>query len=155
MSRGHTSRNLLALHAPALCGALGLMLAASLAAQPQGDGPWPQSPPGHQGLSATAWNDMVQRVATDSRFTHTRALLVLRHGTLIGEAYFNGSGPEDLNDLRSVTKSVVSMTMGVAIARGEVPRTNAKIRDLLPSYAHHLDSLKSGSCEVEPLECSL
>ena len=37
-----------------------------------------------------------------------KSLLVERNGVIVAENYFNGDGPEDLHDVRSVTKSFSS-----------------------------------------------
>ncbi len=107
-------------------------------AQPKGTGPWPVSAETDQGFAAGTFQELVNRINEDPGFTRARALLLVRHGTLVGEAYFNGTQSNDLHDLRSVTKSVTSMATGIAIARGEVPSVQAKIKDLLPAYAQHL-----------------
>ena len=45
-------------------------------------------------------------------------MLVLRHGKPIFEHYWNGYGKDTLHDLRSATKSITSLMVGIAIDKG-------------------------------------
>ena len=49
------------------------------------------------------------------------SLLVQRNGVLVGEEYFNGFTPDSIHDVRSVTKSVISILIGMAIEEGFIP----------------------------------
>jgi CubicO group peptidase (beta-lactamase class C family) len=76
------------------------------------------------------------------------ALLVSRGGRTLFEYYGVGEdqrwsvtrdnvtfGPTVLHDLRSVTKSVVGMLYGIALADGKVPPPEARLYDQFPEYA--------------------
>lgn len=79
------------------------------------------------------------------------ALLVAKGGTTLFEHYGKGEdedifrnifrgnmvtfGPEVLHDLRSVSKSVVALAYGVALAEGKVPPPEARLYDQFPEYA--------------------
>lgn len=52
-------------------------------------------------------------------------------GRAIGDVTFDG---ETLHDLRSVSKSIVSLLYGIALERGEVPRLDTPILELFPEY---------------------
>src|SRR5262245_28938283 len=45
-----------------------------------------------------------------------------------------GFAPETLHDLRSVTKSVVALLYGIALADGKVPALDAVLVDQFPEY---------------------
>lgn len=75
------------------------------------------------------------------------AVLVARHGTLVLERYYPGEdeswgrplgtvafGPEVRHDLRSVTKSVVGLLYGIALAEGAVPSLDTPLVELFPEY---------------------
>lgn len=75
------------------------------------------------------------------------AVLVSRAGELVIERYYDGVdenwgrplghrafGPETLHDLRSVTKSIVSLLYGCALDRGIVPALDAPLMDQFPEY---------------------
>jgi CubicO group peptidase (beta-lactamase class C family) len=74
-------------------------------------------------------------------------LVIARRGQLALERYYPGVdrswgrplgevafGPETLHDLRSVTKSIVGLLYGVALADGTVPAPDAILVDQFPEY---------------------
>lgn len=74
-------------------------------------------------------------------------VIVAREGEVLAEAYFPGSderwgtplndrhhGPETLHDLRSVTKSVVGLLYGIALADGVVPDLDESLIAQFPEY---------------------
>jgi CubicO group peptidase (beta-lactamase class C family) len=75
------------------------------------------------------------------------AVVVQRSGTILFERYFPGedwfgSRPlghvtfdgSTLHDLRSVTKSVISLMYAIALEQGKVPSLNARLLDSFPEY---------------------
>ncbi len=59
-------------------------------------------------------------------------MVVVRCGTRVAERYFNGADAATLHDVRSATKSITALLVGIAIERGLLPGTEASIADLLP-----------------------
>ena len=55
-----------------------------------------------------------------------------RLGAPLGRVAF---GPDVLHDLRSVSKSVVGLAYGIALAEGKVPPPEAKLYAQFPEYA--------------------
>ena len=68
-----------------------------------------------------------------------RSLLVVRRGRLVLERYFGGSTRDDLADVRSVTKSVVSTLAGLAVERGHLTGLDATLGEVLPADTPGLD----------------
>jgi CubicO group peptidase (beta-lactamase class C family) len=62
---------------------------------------------------------------------YVRFLLVERNGVLVMEEYFNGSGEEDPVDVRSVTKTVTSTLIGIAIDEGLIRSVDETVGDFL------------------------
>lgn len=73
------------------------------------------------------------------RLRGVHSLLILRHGELVHEEYFNGSTPTHSHQLRSVTKSVASLLAGIAIGRGLLDESD-RVIDVLPDYVSTDDS---------------
>ena len=84
----------------------------------------------------------------DGRVVGLHALLVSKGGRMLFEHYGTGVdeswgtplgtvafGPTVLHDLRSVTKSIVGMLYGIALAGGKVPPPEAKLYEQFPEYA--------------------
>jgi CubicO group peptidase (beta-lactamase class C family) len=67
---------------------------------------------------------------------NTTSVLVMRGGAIEYERYFAGTGPETLQDPRSVGKSITALAVGVAIERGAIPGVTAQafayLKDLEP-----------------------
>ena len=71
---------------------------------------------------------MLGRAASDAAaMPRFRSLLVARHGKLVAENYFGGADNATVFDLRSVTKSVVSMLTGIAVQTGKLPSIDATV----------------------------
>src|SRR5262249_36273337 len=84
----------------------------------------------------------------DSRLDGLHAVLVSQGGNLVFEYYGRGEdetesrghfgpvtfGPDVPHDLRSVSKSVVGLAYGIALAAGKVPPPEAKLYDQFPEY---------------------
>jgi CubicO group peptidase (beta-lactamase class C family) len=100
--------------------------------------------------AVAADGDFTARLAEmqrDGRVSGLHTLLVSRGGRLLFEYYGQGEdeswgtplgkvtfGPTVLHDLRSVSKSVVGMLYGIALADGKVPAPEAKLYDQFPEY---------------------
>jgi CubicO group peptidase (beta-lactamase class C family) len=63
------------------------------------------------------------------------SLLLARDGKLVVEEYFHGWDADDLHRVASVTKSVDSLLVGIAIDRGEIAGVDVPILELLPDRA--------------------
>jgi CubicO group peptidase (beta-lactamase class C family) len=86
--------------------------------------PWAKATPAEADMDEV----MLGRAASDAAaMPRFRSLLVARHGKLVAENYFGGADASTLFDLRSVTKSVVSILTGIAIQMGELPNTDAVV----------------------------
>lgn len=103
----------------------------------------------HRSL-AQASQEIDQRLAQaeqGGRVFGLHALLVSRGGTLVFEYYGRGEdeslgrslgtvvfATDVLHDLRSVSKSVVGLAYGIALAAGKVPPPEAKLYEQFPEY---------------------
>ncbi|OMD57378.1 serine hydrolase domain-containing protein [Paenibacillus odorifer] len=68
------------------------------------------------------------------------SMLIVRHGKLIFERYYNDHHAGALNDLRSATKSFVSVLTGIAIGRGEMPDLHISVSEVLRKHIPYLHS---------------
>lgn len=77
------------------------------------------------------------------------AVVVVRRGKLVMDRYFTGADerwgtplgkvvhmPEQMHDLRSITKSVVSLLVGIAIGEGKFPSLDSSAIDFFPEHSH-------------------
>jgi CubicO group peptidase (beta-lactamase class C family) len=63
------------------------------------------------------------------------ALLIARHGKLVYERYWNGFNRDKPHDLRSATKSITSLLVGVALEQQLLPGVETRVTPLLQRYA--------------------
>jgi CubicO group peptidase (beta-lactamase class C family) len=92
---------------------------------------WSTTRPADSGIDATAlesiYSDMTQEPNHD-----LKGIVIVRDGHLVSEHYFNGDSTISLHDIRSATKSVTSVLMGIAIQKGLVHGVNDPISLYLP-----------------------
>lgn len=74
--------------------------------------------------------------------TGIKSLLVSRNGVLVSEGYFTERGADDLYHVRSVTKSVVSALIGIAIDEGFIESTDQTLIEFIDPLGYMLDEDK-------------
>jgi CubicO group peptidase (beta-lactamase class C family) len=93
---------------------------------------WPQSAPEDQGMDSAELAAMLGWI--EDRNTGIRSVTVVRHGTVVLDAYISPFTSSDRHEIRSCTKSVLSMLVGIAIDRGDLPGLDTPILDFFPGY---------------------
>jgi CubicO group peptidase (beta-lactamase class C family) len=78
---------------------------------------WAVSSPDAEGIDAAGLQTALGHGTTIGGL---RSILIIRHGHLVAERYFAGAPPDSLYAIRSVTKSVISLLVGIAIQRGDI-----------------------------------
>ena len=74
---------------------------------------------------------------------YTRFLLVERNGVLVMEDYFNRADPAMPLDVRSVTKTVTSILIGIAVDQGLIRNLNETVGDYLAPVVPSLTADKA------------
>jgi len=118
----------------AVVAVLGTTLASGCAAGLMGGREWRSATPEAQRLDASRLRALVGRMERGT-YGEMSSLLIVRHGRLVVERYFRGAGPDDPQPLQSVTKSVTSVLVGIAMDQGRIPRLDAPVADFLPNCA--------------------
>jgi CubicO group peptidase (beta-lactamase class C family) len=107
------------------------------------------------GLSHADVTDLVNAIcAGEAGVIHS--FLLVAGGDLVVEEYFHGYGRDDLHRLASVTKSVSSLLLGVAIDQGKISSVDTPVLSFFPDLKrpaskrwqdetlHHLLSMSMG-----------
>ena len=76
---------------------------------------WPTGTPAEVGLDESLLDAAADNAALSA---DVRSLLVVRHGKLVFERYFNGSDAGEANTIASASKSILSVATGMAIDEG-------------------------------------
>jgi len=99
--------------------------------QPDG---WPVRSAEEVGIDPEALEALVDAIiGGDAGVLHS--VLVARSGALVLEEYFHGYRPDDLHPLRSCTKSVSSLLVGLAIEDGSIPGEESLVADFFADLA--------------------
>jgi CubicO group peptidase (beta-lactamase class C family) len=91
---------------------------------------WPTSSPEEQGMNAQLLNDMLEKVQHEDIALHS--LLIIRHGAIVSETYFEGYDQNTRHPVWSITKSVMSTLIGMAIDRDLIQGVDQKVFDFFP-----------------------
>ncbi|HVS65311.1 MAG TPA: serine hydrolase [Thermoanaerobaculia bacterium] len=84
-----------------------------------------------RGLDGTLLAQAYRRAAELPRL---HSLLVARHGDLAREEYFGGPGRDRAVNVKSVSKSVLSALVGIAIAEGHLEGLDQPVAPLFPEH---------------------
>lgn len=87
----------------------------------------PRSTPDAQGVSAQGILDFLKAVA-DAKF-ELHSFMMLRHGQIIAEGWWDPYGPEYIHTMYSMSKSFTSSAVGFAVAEGKL-----KVSDKVVSF---------------------
>jgi CubicO group peptidase (beta-lactamase class C family) len=117
----------------AACGFRSPEPSVDFAPEPGPDG-LPVAAASDRGVDTTRLAAVFRYVATDPSFENAYGLLMLRQGELIAEGYFRGYEASRRNNVKSVTKSVLSLLVGIAIEQGHIRGVDQSIEDFFPEY---------------------
>jgi CubicO group peptidase (beta-lactamase class C family) len=89
-------------------------------------------------------------------FPNIHSVLIARHNKLVFEEYWPGKdevwgqdkgvithGPNDLHDIRSISKSIVSACVGLAISQGKIKSVDQKVFAFFPEFSKYDTGWKS------------
>jgi CubicO group peptidase (beta-lactamase class C family) len=107
---------------------------------------WREVVPSEAGFASDLDSRLAKLIA-DKRAWGLHGVLVARAGRIVLERYFDGEdnnwgrplgvvhfGPDSLHNLYSVTKSIVALVYGIALAEGKVPPPSAPLYAQFPEY---------------------
>ena len=116
--------------------------------EPTTTGIWPISSPGEQGLDP----DLVAELYYNAgQLPTVYSLLVFKNGFLVAEDYFNGGGPTRQSKIQSVTKSITSALIGIAIEEGCILSVDQKMMDFFPEYQDQITDPRKNDITVQHL----
>jgi CubicO group peptidase (beta-lactamase class C family) len=130
--------------------------------------------PGEVGLNERPLVELAARIRSNPK-TNVHSVLIVKDNKLVFEEYFSGRDEDwgtdlgvvefekdTLHDLRSVSKSVTSALVGIAISEGKILGVEANAHELFPEYSermapdkksltlHHILTMSAGLDWFEP-----
>jgi CubicO group peptidase (beta-lactamase class C family) len=103
---------------------------------------WRTAAAAEAGMDAKPLENLLKRIRS-KEYANVHGLVIVKNGYVIAEEYFNGSSAIDVHEMQSVTKSVTSLIMGIAIDQGRFRLTD-KLLGFFPEYTdiRNLDDRK-------------
>ena len=98
--------------------------------------------------------EMITRLTNqimNEQYEGIHSLLIVKNGALVHEAYFGGYDRDSLHPLFSITKSVTSALIGIAIEEGFIQGVDVTLLSLLPEYAAQMDDERKQEITLEHL----
>lgn len=112
---------------------LGLvLLLAAQSASGQAQDEWPVSAARQQGLSEDALSRLDKHIR--AQLPHLRSMLIARHGRLVFENYYGDASRDGLHNMQSMTKSVSSALVGIALNKGLITSLDNRVAGYFPEY---------------------
>jgi CubicO group peptidase (beta-lactamase class C family) len=119
---------------------------------------WTISSPSAEGIDTQKIADMLERVR-EGAYGSVHSILIVKRGKLVVEEYFEGYpfapeendwkghfvafGPDTIDSVASVTKSITSSLVGIAIDEGFIRDVSEKLFAFFPEYSHLNDDKKN------------
>jgi CubicO group peptidase (beta-lactamase class C family) len=117
-----------------------------------------------EGIDSSIINK-IDTAVTNGTYPNIHSLLIVRNNKLVYEKYWPGKdqrwgddlgirmhGKDSLHDIRSISKSIVSACIGIAIEQGKIKSVDQKVFDFFPEYAK-LDTGLISSLTIGHLLC--
>ncbi|MFN2439452.1 MAG: serine hydrolase domain-containing protein [Chitinophagaceae bacterium] len=109
----------------------------------------------NEGIDTTTINKLVAEIEKGI-YPNIHSLLIARNNKLVYEKYWGGkdeswgrdlglvqSGHDSLHDIRSISKSIVSACIGIALQQGKIKSVDQKVFDFFPDHAKLDTGIKS------------
>ncbi|MED3574327.1 serine hydrolase [Cytobacillus praedii] len=70
-----------------------------------------------------------------TEYSNLNGIVVVKNGVIVYERYYNGYGPDHVHHVASVTKSILSALIGIAIDSESIKNADQKVLDFFPEYS--------------------
>ena len=94
---------------------------------------WQNADPSSVGMDLEKLSEIEPTIM--SKHKNINGMVVLRKGNIVFEKYYNGHNSDDTFHVASVTKSIISALIGIAIDKGYIKNIDQKVLDFFPEYA--------------------
>jgi hypothetical protein len=109
---------------------------------------WHTSPPEAQGIDSETLVEIMDAVEANHLPIHS--LRVVRYGHLVLDAHFHPFLPGERHDVASVTKSVTTTLVGLALERGALAGLDAPVYPMLSPAPPAVPRARSPCCTFTP-----
>ena len=85
-----------------------------------------------ESMNQIKMEDLEQKI--NSQYANTTGIVIIKDGIVSYEKYFKGCTAESRVHVYSVTKSVISILLGIALDKGYIKNIEEKVLDYFPEY---------------------
>ncbi|MFF2014643.1 serine hydrolase domain-containing protein [Paenibacillus sp. NPDC058177] len=110
---------------------------------------WQAADPATLGMNAERL--VALEPAIISEYSNINGIVIVRHGQIGYEKYFNGYGREHKHHVASVTKSILSALVGIAIDAGYINNVDQKVLDFFPEYVPPAEDTQKSEISIRHL----
>lgn len=93
---------------------------------------WLSDSPNNHGMNSEKLSELGTII--ESEYDNIRGIVVVKNGFIVYEKYYKGSGPNEALHLASVTKSILSALVGIAIHKGYINSADERVIDFFPEH---------------------
>lgn len=86
-----------------------------------------------EGIDSGKIDELIRSIL-NKRFKNIHSVLLVRNGKLVLEEYFYGYQRDTKHELHSVSKSITSILVGIAIDQKKIPGVGEKVYEFFPEY---------------------
>jgi CubicO group peptidase (beta-lactamase class C family) len=98
---------------------------------------WQAADPAILGMDAERLSALEPTI--QSEYSNINGIVIVRHGQIAYEKYYNGYSPDHKHHVASVTKSILSALVGIAIEAGYINNVDQRVLDFFPEYVPHAE----------------
>jgi len=109
---------------------------------------WRFSIPEEHGFNSIALTEILSNY---SHYEYVYSLLIMRHGYLVVEEYYNLQNEEMAQSVHSVSKSFTSALVGIALKEEFLTSMDQKVMDFFPEYASEISDRRKFDITLEHL----
>ncbi len=99
--------------------------------------------PAANNLDTTFTNQLVAAINAGN-YPNTHSVLILKNDRLVFEEYFDGFEAKHLHSIRSITKGITAMLLGIALDQGQIASVDDIIWKYLPDHKHLRNEANQG-----------
>lgn len=85
----------------------------------------------------------------NNKYKHIYSMAIVKNGFLVHEAYFNGRDRDARLKIHSITKSITSLLIGIAIESGKIDGLDETAMTYLPGYVKYVDDPRIKTINLE------
>lgn len=102
------------------------------------DNGWEIGYANEEGLNLQLFEQFITALNAQEHKLHS--MLLIKEGKLVMEEYFNGYDHKQRQDLKSVTKSVISLLIGIAIEEGRITSVDDPVSKYIPEFSRTMNT---------------